>query len=328
MTCVIVGVRANPGICALYTDTLKHEVNRISGYLSAVYVDPISPLRKPVSDVSEMTFGSMPNDGGHLLLSREEWEVARATWGIDESVLRMFIGADELIKGQRRYCVWMPHPEAPLDLLPEPLAERIEAVRAARVGSSRPATILLASTPSRFGEVRHIDDVRQVVMPAVSSEGRDYLPADFIRENIVTSNRCFVIFGEELIPLSILTSTLHRVWIDAVCGKLEQRYNYSNTLGWNTFPVPKLTSQDRANLRHCAEDILLAREAHFPATIADLYDRVTMPDDLRRAHEANDEVLERIYVGRRFRNDTERLEKLFELYTRMTTKPGAPKKAA
>lgn len=107
-------------------------------------------------------------------------------------------------------------------------------------------------------------------------------------------------------------------------------YSYSNTLGWNTFPVPRLTEQDKADLTRTAENILLAREAHFPATIADLYDPEAMPDDLRRAHDENDEVLERIYIGRRFRNDTERLEKLFDLYTKMTAnaapKGKAPKK--
>ena len=103
-------------------------------------------------------------------------------------------------------------------------------------------------------------------------------------------------------------------------------YSYSNTLGWNTFPVPLLTEQNKADLTACAENILLAREAHFPATIADLYDPENMPGNLRQAHERNDEVLERIYIGRRFKNDTERLEKLFELYTRMTAGPGKPGK--
>ncbi len=102
---------------------------------------------------------------------------------------------------------------------------------------------------------------------------------------------------------------------------------YSNTLGWNTFPVPLLTEQNKADLTRCAENILLAREAHFPATIADLYDPDTMPENLRQAHEHNDEVLERIYIGRRFKNDTERLEKLFDLYTKMVAKPGTAKQA-
>ena len=108
-------------------------------------------------------------------------------------------------------------------------------------------------------------------------------------------------------------------------------YRYSNTLGWNTFPVPLLTDDNKSELARCAEDILLARESHFPKTIADLYAQGAMPENLRRAHERNDEVLERIYIGRRFRNDTERLEKLFELYTAMTTdaaKTPAAKKAA
>ena len=127
-----------------------------------------------------------------------------------------------------------------------------------------------------------------------------------------------VIYQDSLHLLSIIVSRLHLVWIATVCGKLETRYRYSNTLGWNTFPIPLLTEQNKADLTQCAEDILLAREAHFPATIADLYDPETMPDNLRHAHERNDEVLERIYIGRCFRNDTERLEKLFDLYTKMT----------
>jgi hypothetical protein len=117
--------------------------------------------------------------------------------------------------------------------------------------------------------------------------------------------------------MAIIASRLHWVWIGAVCVRLEMRFSYSNTLGWNTFPLPLLTEQNKADLSRCAEDILLARESHFPATIADLYDPDNMPENLRRAHELNDEILERIYIGRRFRNDTERLEKLFDLYTKM-----------
>ena len=120
--------------------------------------------------------------------------------------------------------------------------------------------------------------------------------------------------------LGLLVSRMHQVWLATVCGKLKTDFRYSNTLGWNTFPVPTLTDQNKADLTRCAEDILLAREAHYPATIADLYDPDAMPDDLRAAHDRNDEVLERIYIGRRFKNDTERLEKLFELYTKMTGK--------
>jgi hypothetical protein len=125
-------------------------------------------------------------------------------------------------------------------------------------------------------------------------------------------------YGLRYLDFSIYSSRLHLVWAATVCGKIKQDYRYSNTLGWNTFPVPKLTEKNKSDLTNCAEEILLAREAHFPATIADLYDPEAMPDDLRAAHDRNDEVLERIFIGRRFKNDTERLEKLFELYTKMT----------
>jgi hypothetical protein len=122
--------------------------------------------------------------------------------------------------------------------------------------------------------------------------------------------------------LAIAASKIHQVWIGTVCARMRSDFSYSNTLGWNTFPIPPLTQKNKADLVRCAEDILLAREAHFPATISELYEvrdgNSKMPDDLRAAHERNDEVLERIYIGRRFKNDTERLEKLFELYTQMT----------
>ena len=132
------------------------------------------------------------------------------------------------------------------------------------------------------------------------------------------TNKSYALYDAELWNFSILSSKLHVCWIAAVCGRLETRLSYSNTLGWNTFPVPTLTDKNKADLTRCAEDILLAREHHFPATIADLYDPDAMPADLRAAHDRNDEVLERIYIGRRFKNDTERLEKLFDLYTKMT----------
>ena len=116
--------------------------------------------------------------------------------------------------------------------------------------------------------------------------------------------------------MALIASRIHLVWIATVCGKMKTDFRYSNTMGWNTFPIPTLTEKNKIDLTHCAENILLAREAHFPATIADLYVPENMPDDLRQAHQRNDEVLERIYIGRCFKNDTERLEKLFELYSK------------
>jgi hypothetical protein len=149
------------------------------------------------------------------------------------------------------------------------------------------------------------------------------LPCGLLPQGTIISNKCFALYDAPLWNMALIASRLHWVWIGTVCVRLEMRFSYSNTLGWNTFPVPPLTEQNKADLTRCAEDILLAREAHFPATIADLYDPETMPANLRAAHERNDETLERIYLGRRFKNDTERLETLFALYTRMTAKGSA-----
>jgi hypothetical protein len=187
-----------------------------------------------------------------------------------------------------------------------------------RNSAKAPTTRPAAAWPHRFIQIQSIALRYSIVAPRVSSERREYLPVGLVDGNAIISDSALAIYDEPIWNLSVIASRLHLIWVGTVCGQLETRYRYSNTLGWNTFPVPMLTEQNKADLTRCAEDILLAREAHFPATIADLYDPETMPDNLRHAHERNDEVLERIYIGRRFKNDTERLEKLFELYTKMT----------
>ncbi|MDD9901191.1 MAG: hypothetical protein OXT65_09460, partial [Alphaproteobacteria bacterium] len=178
------------------------------------------------------------------------------------------------------------------------------------------------ATPHRFVFAPHKPG-RAIVVPRVSSENRPYLPAGFVYDDTIVSDGAAVVYESPVWLFSVLTSRLHQQWIANVCSRMRMDYRYSNTLGWNTFPGPRLTEKNKEDLTKCAEDILLVRESHFPATIADLYDPEKMPEDLRRAHDRNDEILERIYIGRRFKNDTERLEKLFELYTKMTSVKGA-----
>jgi hypothetical protein len=137
-------------------------------------------------------------------------------------------------------------------------------------------------------------------------------------ESHIINNAASIVQRAGLHVMAVISSRLHIAWVRTVAGRLKTDLRYTSALCYNTFPLPQLTEKNMADLMRCAEDILLAREAHFPATIADLYEPDTMPDDLRHAHERNDEVLERIYIGRRFKNDTERLEKLFDLYTKMT----------
>lgn len=205
-------------------------------------------------------------------------------------------------------------------------------VRIYRASSNREATRKLSTSPAFFAERRHVRK-QKIFVPQVLSERREYVTCGLLEESALVIAPHMQIIGGHEYEFAIISSKLHHCWVATVCGRLKTDIRYSNTLGWNTFPIPLLTEQNKADLTTCAENILLAREAHFPATIADLYDPENMPEDLRRAHERNDEVLERIYIGRRFKNDTERLEKLFELYTKMTaaepkggTKSGAEKK--
>ena len=201
---------------------------------------------------------------------------------------------------------------------------------ARRAAKQDKAAQKLAETPYRFRDQETAKN-HVLVVPRVSSENRPCLPVGLLGADSIIQDQAFALYDAPIWNLALIASRVHLVWIATVCGKLETRYRYSNTLGWNTFPLPTLTEKNKADLTNCAERILLAREAHFPATIADLYDPETMPDDLRAAHERNDEVLERIYIGRRFKNDTERLEKLFELYTKMTANPNKatkPRKGA
>jgi len=163
----------------------------------------------------------------------------------------------------------------------------------------------------------------QIIVPTVFSEKREYVTCGLLEDNVVINNNASVVQKPTLYTFAMISSALHLAWVSAVAGKLEDRIRYTSATCYNTFPVPTLTEKNKSDLTACAENILIAREAHFPATIADLYDPEKMPENLRQAHDHNDETIERIYIGRRFKNDTERLEKLFEMYTKMTTKPKA-----
>ena len=263
-----------------------------------------------------MTFGNTPIDGGHLLLARDECDALRLTTEQQRRFVRRILGSAEFIRGIERYCLWIEDQYLTEALAIEPIARRIRDVRLLRLKGGKTARDI-AERSHQFQRM-YFGAHSTIIVPGVSSETREYLPCGFEPAGTVVSNLAFAIYDAPLWNMALLASRLHLVWVATVCGKLETRYRYSNTLGWNTFPVPLLTEQNKADLTQCAEDILLAREAHFPATIADLYDPEKMPGNLRHAHERNDEVLERIYIGRRFKNDTERLEKLFELYTKMT----------
>jgi hypothetical protein len=307
----------------LFDDGMRQSVGAISPYLVPGEMRIVGSRSQPLSLLPSMSFGNMPNDGGSLLLTAEEAREAVSAEGVDARFIRRFLGSQELVQGQERRCIWVTDDESSEAAGNYWLAARFGEVRHTRAISARGTTNDLAGVPWRFGEVRQQGNEAVVAVPGISSENRDYLPCGLLPPGTIISNKLYALYNAPLWTIALIASRLHWVWIGTVCVRMRTDFSYSNTLGWNTFPILKLTEQNKADLTRTAENILLAREAHFPATIADLYDPETMPDDLRRAHDENDEVLERIYIGRRFRNDTERLEKLFDLYTKMTA--DAPK---
>jgi hypothetical protein len=311
-------------------ETIAKEAENINAYLVTGYNVIVEKSVKPSSKHFEMSFGNKPVDGGNLLLSTDEVNALRLTKEQRDRFIRRIYGSAEFIRGLSRYCLWIDDANLDEALAIEPIRQRIEGVRKMRLASRDKSANEMAARSHQMREM-NIGKKQTVAMPCVSSESRSYLPVGLLDAQSTVTNLAFALYDAPLWNMALIASRLHLVWIATVCGKLETRYRYSNTLGWNTFPVPTLTEQNKLDLTRCAEDILLARERYFPATIAEMYDPNRMDSDfplVREAHDRNDEILERIYIGRRFKNDTERLEKLFDLYTKMTTQPAISKKSA
>ncbi len=324
VTVVIVGLAENqirvPQIFEIDTNgqATSRSVEKINAYLIGHGDTIIKPETRPISNLCEMVNGNKAVDGGYLILDSAEHRKTKDADSRLKKFIFPYFGSADFIKGAARYCIWITDGTLEDALTIPEIADRLRGVREFRVKSKKELTRTGANTPHKFQQVRQTGDEATLVIPRVSSERRPFIPIGLLPKNSILADSAFGLYNAPLWNMAFIASRLHLVWIATVCGKLKTDFRYSNTLGWNTFPVPNLTEKNKADLTSCAEDILLAREAHFPATIADLYDPEDMPEDLRHAHERNDEVLERIYIGRRFKNDTERLEKLFDLYTKMT----------
>ncbi len=328
VTVVIVGISNDLGKeRSLYSvdesgRTILKQVASINAYLVAGSFVYVERFNTPINQLPKMNFGNKPVDGGHLLLSRQEMLELDLSEELRDRIIRRNLGGAEFIRGVERYCLWIADEDLEDALAVPAVRERIDAVRELRLASPDSGANSMASRAHQMREMQ-IGRDHTIVAAAISSENRPYLPCGLIDNRTTINNKNYALYDAPLWNMALIASRLHWVWIGTVCVRMRTDFSYSNTLGWNTFPVPPLTEKNKADLTRCAENILLAREAHFPATIADLYDPDAMPENLRAAHDANDEVLERIYIGRRFKNDTERLEKLFELYTKMTGKKAA-----
>jgi hypothetical protein len=296
---------------------LEKTCNNISPYLVDGPNLVVESKREPPKDCAPMLFGNMPRDGGHLIVSHDEKVREGRKDAIFQRHLRSFVGSEDFIQGKTRYCLWIERDEYEESLRSPLIAQRLEAVKQMRLSSKAESTRDYAKAPYRFVQIQGTARQCTLIVPRVSSERRDYLPVGLLDKNAVIADSAFALYDAPLWNLAVIAARLHLVWIAAVCGKLKTDYRYSNTLGWNTFPLPPLTEKNRADLSDSAAQILLTREQYYPATIGEMYDPDRMTTEfsqLHQAHERNDEIIERIYIGRKFRNDTERLERLFALY--------------
>ncbi len=325
VTVAIVGISNHPSnVRQLFfigedESTTCKSVKNINAYLVSGPNIIVAKERLPLSSLPKMIFGNKVVDGGHLRMDRDSVDGLDLADTIRNGLIRRIVGSSDFIHGEYVYCLWISDDDLELALSFPAVAKRIEKVRALRLASPDKAANQMAERAHQFREMRHAKNYT-IVLPRITSESREILPVGLIDHTAVVISQSFALYDEPIWLFSLICYRQHITWIATVCGRTRTDFAYSNTLGWNTFPVPALTDQNKSDLTRCAEDILLAREAHFPATIADLYDPEAMPDDLRAAHDHNDETLERIYIGRRFKNDTERLETLFELYTQMTAR--------
>lgn len=321
---VIIGFSSNfAGDKRIFTVDRDSEISaKTASNINAYLLDApnifVSAVRQPLNGLSPIADGSGPLDGGHLLLETDEKDELLKACPQAGEFIRRFLGSQEIIRGTQRWCLWLEDKDLEKAKLLEPVQSRIDMVRHFREDAGTRAKTAI-NRPHKFAWINQ-PEKQQIAIPKVFSERREFISCEFMSSDTVVSNRACIVIDPNLYEFSIISSRLHWSWIATVCVRLRTDLSYSGTIGWNNFPVPKLTEKNREDLTRCAEDILLAREAHFPATIADLYDPEKMPPNLRAAHDRNDETLERIYIGRRFKNDTERLEKLFDMYTKMTTK--------
>ena len=299
-------------------EPLAHRVSRINPYLVDAPDLVLSKRNQPICPVPIMKFGNQPIDGGHFLFSREERENFLQKEPDAAKWLRPFLGAEEVINGSERWCLWLKDANpAEYRKLPQVMA-RIEAVKQFRLASKRPATRELGDSPSQFAFVSH-DEKPYLVVPSVSSERRLFIPIAPMPPQVIASNLCLILPDATLYHFGILSSTLHNAWTRAVCGRLESRYRYSVGIVYNNFPWPPDPSEkQRAAIEAAAQGVLDARGGFPGASLADLYDPLAMPPELSRAHRRLDQAVDAAYGRRGFSGEAERVAFLFDRYRELT----------
>lgn len=293
-------------------------VPNINPYLVAGNDVLIRNRTEPICNVPRMVWGNQPRDGGHLLMDSDEKEELLSKEPGAKQYVRRFIGGYELANNVERYCLWLKD-AAPSDLkkLPE-VMRRVALVRDSRLASKASSTRRFAETPTLFAQIAQ-PDTDYLALPEVSTQRRHIIPIGFIKKDVIASNKVQMLPKATMWHFGILTSDMHMTWMRYTCGRMKSDYSYSNSLVYNNYPWPEApTAAQKAAVEAAAQGVLDARANHKGASLADLYDPLTMPPDLVKAHQTLDKAVDKCYRPQPFANDAKRVEYLFELYEKYT----------
>ncbi len=322
--CVIIGfsVKNNTRPKIIYSAERPQIVENINAYLLNAENIFIESRKKPVCQVVDMVFGSMPNDAGFLSdYSEEEKNEIIKSYPQAEKMFRLLFGATEFINNKARWCLWLKGVSPKEIQSVPPVLEAVRKVAKLRAESSRESTRKLAETPMLFGEIRQPEIGNYLLVPSTSSENRRYVPIGFLHHTVIASNANLLIPNATLYEFGVLTSNVHMAWMRAVCGRLEMRYRYSVNIVYNNFPWCEPTAEQKAKIEETAQAILDARALYPDCSLADLYDEVTMPPELRKAHQANDKAVMQAYgFWGKIKTESECVAELMKLYQKLTTK--------
>lgn len=320
VTVVVIGCRAvsNAHAKTIYDKNLSYDADSISPYLTKGGIIVEKENKAPISKLlPKMPKGNMPYGKGLLLDPAEKNELINE-YPEARCFLKKVIGSQEFIHGEERWCLWITDEQLAEALKIPPIKDRIDSVRNARMGGDKSAQ-KLAQRPHQFRET-NMPEKYTLVIPSVSSENRVYMQIGYVGKNIVVTNLAFAIYDAEPWVFGLISSKMHNLWIRTVCGGLETRLRYSNVLGYNTFPVPNLSEEQKANISEAALGVLIERENNSELSLMEMYNPDTMPSGLKYAHKILDEVVENCYRTTPFVSDQERLDEMFTLYKEIKEK--------
>lgn len=279
----------------LYVNDKVKLANKINGYLVEASEAFIKNRTKPICESPKMSFGNMPRDGGGFILNEEEKKRLIDEEPISEKWIHPYLGAAEYINNKKRYCLWLVDAE-PNELRKSPtIIKRIQSVRDMRINSKAASTRKMAEFPTRFAQITQPVGIPFLMIPRVSSQRRRYIPVGFLPGNVIASDESLIIPGADLYILGVIISNVHMGWMRSVAGRLKSDYRYSKGIVYNNFPWPNPTQEQKQKIEKTAQAILDARDLYPASSLADLYDELTMPKELRRAHQENDKAVMEAY---------------------------------